>query len=267
VEGRKARPLAVDSILQVQEVSKRFGGLAALTNVSVEVARGKIAALIGPNGSGKTTLFNVICGLLPSDGGTNVFDGAPITGLTPHEIVARGLGRTFQQARLFPSLTILENLQIPQHSRGAVGIVGVLAGVRREGEERARARRRAEELLGELGEGQLYPRRHDYPQNLSLGQQRIVEIARALCVDPVLLLLDEPAAGLRHMEKQRLAALLRQLRDGGMSVLLVEHDMGFVMNLADRVVVLDFGTKIAEGTPNAIKTNPDVIKAYLGVSA
>src|SRR5262249_25692362 len=124
VEGRKARPLAVDSILQVQEVSKRFGGLAALTRVSVEVARGTITALIGPNGSGKTTLFNVICGLLPGDGGAVAFEGAPITGLAPHEIVARGLGRTFQQTRLFPSLTILENLQLPQHSRGAVGIAG-----------------------------------------------------------------------------------------------------------------------------------------------
>jgi len=264
VEGRKARPLAVDSILQVQKVSKRFGGLAALTNVSVEVARGKITALIGPNGSGKTTLFNVICGLLPSDGGTIVFDGAPITGLTPHEIVARGLGRTFQQARLFPSLTILENLQIPQHSRGAVGIVGVLAGVRREGEERARARRRAEELLGELGEGQLYPRRHDYPQNLSLGQQRIVEIARVLAADPACILADEPTGGLNPVWVEHVVGIVEKMRAWGKTVVLIEHKMSVVMSLADHVVVLNFGEKIAEGAPGDVRRDRAVIDAYLG---
>jgi len=264
VEGRKARPLAVDSILQVQKVSKRFGGLAALTNVSVEVARGKITALIGPNGSGKTTLFNVICGLLPSDGGTIVFDGAPITGLTPHEIVARGLGRTFQQARLFPSLTILENLQIPQHSRGAVGIVGVLAGVRREGEERARARRRAEELLGELGEGQLYPRRHDYPQNLSLGQQRIVEIARVLAADPACILADEPTGGLNPVWVEHVVGIVEKIRAWGKTVVLIEHKMSVVMSLADHVVVLNFGEKIAEGAPGDVRRDRAVIDAYLG---
>jgi len=264
VEGRKARPLAVDSILQVQKVSKRFGGLAALTNVSVEVARGKITALIGPNGSGKTTLFNVICGLLPSDGGTIAFDGASITGLAPHEVVARGLGRTFQQARLFPSLTILENLQIPQHSRGAVGIAGVLAGVRREAVERERTRRRAEELLGELGEGQLYPRRHDYPQNLSLGQQRIVEIARVLAADPVCILADEPTGGLNPVWVEHVVGIVEKIRAWGKTVVLIEHKMSVVMSLADHVVVLNFGEKIAEGAPGDVRRDRAVIDAYLG---
>lgn len=264
MEGRKARPLAVDSILRVQDVSKRFGGLAALTNVSVEVARGRITALIGPNGSGKTTLFNVICGLLPSDGGAIAFDGAPITGLAPHEIVARGLGRTFQQARLFPSLTILENLQIPQHSRGAVGIAGVLAGVPREAAERARTRRRAEELLGELGEGQLYPRRHDYPQNLSLGQQRIVEIARVLAADPACILADEPTGGLNPVWVEHVVGIVERIRAWGKTVVLIEHKMSVVMSLADHVVVLNFGEKIAEGAPGDVRRDRAVIDAYLG---
>jgi ABC-type branched-subunit amino acid transport system ATPase component len=264
VEGRKARPLAVDSILRVQDVSKRFGGLAALTNVSLEVARGKITALIGPNGSGKTTLFNVICGLLPSDGGAIAFDGAPITGLPPHEVVARGLGRTFQQARLFPSLTILENLQIPQHSRGAVGIAGVLAGVPREAAERARTRRRAEELLGELGEGQLYSRRHDYPQNLSLGQQRIVEIARVLAADPSCILADEPTAGLNPAWVEHVVAIVEKIRAWGKTVVLIEHKMSVVMSLADHVVVLNFGEKIAEGAPGDVRRDRAVVDAYLG---
>ena len=264
MEGRKAGPLAVDSILQVKEVSKRFGGLAALTGVSVEVARGKITALIGPNGSGKTTLFNVICGLLPSDDGAVVFDGAPITGLAPHAIVSRGLGRTFQQARLFPSLTILENLQVAQHSRGAVGIAGVLAGVRRERQERERTRRRAEELLGELGEGQLYPRRHDYPQHLSLGQQRIVEVARVLAADPTCILADEPTGGLNPVWVESLVAIVEKIRAWGKTVMLIEHKMSVVMSLADHVVALNFGEKIAEGPPSDVRRDRAVIDAYLG---
>jgi branched-chain amino acid transport system ATP-binding protein len=264
VEGRQARPLAVDAILRVVDVSKRFGGLAALTRVSVEVARGRITCLIGPNGSGKTTLFNVICGLLAPDGGAISFDGAPITGLPPHEIVARGVARTFQQARLFPGLTILENVQLPQHRRGAAGILSVLAGVRRERDERARTRKRAEELLGELGGGELYPRRHDYPQHLSLGQQRIVEIARVLAADPTCILTDEPTGGLNPRWVESLVALIEQIRSWGTTILLIEHKMSVVMSLADHVTVLNFGEKIAEGTAREVRHHPAVISAYLG---
>ena len=264
MEGRQARPLALDPILQLVDVSKRFGGLAALTRVSFTAGRGQITALIGPNGSGKTTLFNIVCGLLPGDGGAVVFDGHPITGLSPHRIVARGLARTFQQARLFPSLTILENVQLPQHSRGAVGIAGVLAGVRREGDERERTRKRAEALLGELGGGELYPRRHDYPQNLSLGQQRMVEIARVLALDPACILADEPTAGLNPVWVENLVAVIQQIRASGKTVVLIEHKMSVVMTLADHVVALNFGEKIAEGPPAHVRRDRAVIDAYLG---
>jgi ABC-type branched-subunit amino acid transport system ATPase component len=250
--------------LLVDDVSKHFGGLAALTRVSVEVARGRVTALIGPNGSGKTTLFNIICGLLPGEGGTIVFDGHPITGLPPHAIVARGLGRTFQQARLFPSLTILENVQLPQYSRGAVGIAGVLAGARHEREERERARRRAEQLLGELGGGELYPRRHDHPQNLSLGQQRMIEIARVLAADPECILADEPTGGLNPVWVEGLVAVIQQIRSWGKTVVLIEHKMSVVMSLADHVVALNFGEKIAEGPPGDVRRDRAVIDAYLG---
>ena len=195
-------------------------------------------------------------------GGTLSVLGRKINNAPPQEIVSLGISRTFQHVKLVPDMTVLENVAIGAHQRGHA--CPLTSMFRFDRADEARLFAEAARQIERVG----LTEQIDQPAgSLSLGQQRIVEIARALCADPMLLLLDEPAAGLRHLEKQRLAALLRQLRDGGMSVLLVEHDVGFVMDLADRVVVLDFGTKIAEGTPGAIKSNPEVIKAYLGVAA
>jgi ABC-type branched-subunit amino acid transport system ATPase component len=188
--------------------------------------------------------------------------GKGINNAPPQEIVKLGISRTFQHVKLVPDMTVLENVAIGAHLRGQSGAIASMFRLDRSDEAKLLAE--AARQIDRVGLGDQI---NQLAGSLSLGQQRIVEIARALCVDPILLLLDEPAAGLRHMEKQQLATLLRQLRDGGMSVLLVEHDMGFVMDLADRIVVLDFGTRIAEGVPDAIKRNPDVIKAYLGAAS
>ncbi|MEA2864619.1 MAG: branched-chain amino acid transport system ATP-binding protein livM, partial [Bradyrhizobium sp.] len=257
---RKSASSAV--LLKVESARKRFGGVIAVNNVSFEVGAREIVALIGPNGAGKSTTFNLITGVLPPSGGAISLLGRKIDRAPPQEVARLGISRTFQHVKLVPDMSVLENVAIGAHLRGHAGAISSMFRLDRADEARLLAE--AARQIERVGLGDQI----DVPAgSLSLGQQRIVEIARALCVDPILLLLDEPAAGLRHMEKQRLAALLRQLRDGGMSVLLVEHDMGFVMDLADRIVVLDFGTKIAEGTPQSIKTNPDVIKAYLGAVA
>ena len=246
-------------LLRIAGARKQFGGVIAVNDVSFDVNAREIVALIGPNGAGKSTTFNLITGVLTSSGGTISVRGDVIDHSPPQEVVKRGIARTFQHVKLVPDMTVLENVAIGAHLRGHAGAIASMLRLDRADEDKLLAEAiRQIERVG-LGE-QVY----QLAGSLSLGQQRIVEIARALCADPILLLLDEPAAGLRHMEKQRLTTLLRQLRDGGMSVLMVEHDMGFVMNLADRIVVLDFGTKIAEGTPAAIRSNPEVIKAYLG---
>jgi ABC-type branched-subunit amino acid transport system ATPase component/ABC-type branched-subunit amino acid transport system permease subunit len=260
--ARLRTPGAPGALLELDGARKQFGGVIAVNNVSFDVQAREIVALIGPNGAGKSTTFNLITGVLRATGGTISVLGKKIVNAPPQEIVKLGVSRTFQHVKLVPDMSVLENVAIGAHLRGRSGALKSMLRLDRGDEARllAEAARQIERvgLTDQI----------DLPAgSLSLGQQRIVEIARALCVAPTLLLLDEPAAGLRHMEKQRLAELLRQLRDGGMSVLLVEHDMGFVMNLADRVVVLDFGTKIAEGKPEAIKTNPEVIKAYLGAGA
>jgi ABC-type branched-subunit amino acid transport system ATPase component/ABC-type branched-subunit amino acid transport system permease subunit len=260
--ARPHAPGAPSVLLELASARKQFGGVIAVNNVSFDVQAREIVALIGPNGAGKSTTFNLITGVLRATGGNISVLGKKLVDAPPQEIVKLGISRTFQHVKLVPDMSVLENVAIGAHLRGHSGALRSMLRLDRADEAKllAEAARQIERvgLTDQI----------DQPAgSLSLGQQRIVEIARALCVDPMLLLLDEPAAGLRHMEKQRLAELLRQLRDGGMSVLLVEHDMGFVMNLADRVVVLDFGTKIAEGAPEAIKTDPEVIKAYLGVSA
>jgi branched-chain amino acid transport system permease protein len=259
----RARPATEPGVLlQVDNARKQFGGVVAVNNVSFDVQAREIVALIGPNGAGKSTTFNLITGVLPPTSGNISVLGKAVGNAPPQDVVKLGISRTFQHVKLVPDMTVLENVAIGTHLRGHAGALSSMFRLDRGDEAKllAEAARQIERVgLGD----QMY----QLAGSLSLGQQRIVEIARALCVDPMLLLLDEPAAGLRHMEKQRLAALLRELRAGGMSVLLVEHDMGFVMDLADRIVVLDFGTKIAEGTPAVIKTNPEVIKAYLGADA
>ena len=260
-----ARPRAAATpsvLLQIDHARKQFGGVIAVNDVSFDVRTREIVALIGPNGAGKSTTFNLITGVLTSSGGTISVFGRKIDNAPPQEVAKLGIARTFQHVKLVPDMTVLENVAIGAHLRGKAGAISSMLRLDRADEARLLA-----EAARQIERVGLADQIDALAGSLSLGQQRIVEIARALCVDPMLLLLDEPAAGLRHMEKQQLAALLRQLRDGGMSVLLVEHDMGFVMDLADRIVVLDFGTKIAEGTPDTIKTNPDVIKAYLGAVA
>jgi ABC-type branched-subunit amino acid transport system ATPase component/ABC-type branched-subunit amino acid transport system permease subunit len=260
-----ARPRAAATpsvLLRIDHARKQFGGVIAVNDVSFDVQAGEIVALIGPNGAGKSTTFNLITGVLTASGGRISVHGNAINNAPPQEIVKLGISRTFQHVKLVPDMTVLENVAIGAHLRGHCGAISSMFRLDRADEARLLA-----EAARQIERVGLSEQINQLAGSLSLGQQRIVEIARALCVDPILLLLDEPAAGLRHMEKQQLARLLRQLRDGGMSVLLVEHDMGFVMDLADRIVVLDFGTKIAEGTPQAIKTNPEVIKAYLGAVA
>jgi ABC-type branched-subunit amino acid transport system ATPase component/ABC-type branched-subunit amino acid transport system permease subunit len=260
--ARTRAAITPDVLLQIDHARKQFGGVIAVNDVSFDVQAREIVALIGPNGAGKSTTFNLITGVLIPSGGAISVLGKKVGHATPQQIVKLGIARTFQHVKLVPDMTVLENVAIGAHLRGHAGALASMFRLDRSDEAKLLAE--ATRQIERVGLGDQIDQ---LAGSLSLGQQRIVEIARALCVDPMLLLLDEPAAGLRHMEKQQLATLLRQLRDGGMSVLLVEHDMGFVMDLADRIVVLDFGTKIAEGTPQAIKTNPDVIKAYLGAVA
>ena len=262
LEHRERAPGTSPVLLHIDKARKQFGGVLAVNDVSFDVNAREIVALIGPNGAGKSTTFNLITGVLTATSGKIAVLGNEVANAPPQEVVKLGVARTFQHVKLVPDMTVLENVAIGAHLRGNSGAISSMLRLDRADEAKLLA-----EAARQIARVGLSDQIDQLAGSLSLGQQRIVEIARALCVDPMLLLLDEPAAGLRHMEKQRLGALLRDLRAGGMSVLLVEHDMGFVMDLADRIVVLDFGTKIAEGTPATIKRNPDVIKAYLGAAA
>ena len=247
------------ALLRIDHARKEFGGVIAVNDVSFDVKPREIVALIGPNGAGKSTTFNLITGVLAASGGAISLHGRKIDNTPPQEVTRLGISRTFQHVKLVADMTVLENVAIGAHLRGSSGALASMFRLDRADEAGLLAE--AARQIERVGiSGQI----NTAAGSLPLGRQRIVEIARALCADPVLLLLDEPAAGLRHMEKQRLASLLRDLRGNGISVLLVEHDIGFVMDLADRVVVLDFGSKIAEGTPETIRTNPEVIRAYLG---
>jgi branched-chain amino acid transport system permease protein len=256
---RRALPGPGEALLEVDNATKRFGGLVAVNGVSFSMRTGEILALIGPNGAGKSTLFNLITGVLRLNAGRISFLGQDITGRSQADIARRGMARTFQHVKLRPGMTLIDNVLLGAYPRTGAGFLRCL--LRRDREEEARATRVALDMLDLVGLGS---KALELAGNLPLGQQRVLEIARALAADPILIVLDEPAAGLRKPEKDALAAQLRGIRASGVSVLLVEHDMDFIMGLVDRIVVVDFGSKLMEGTPAEVRGSAAVQEAYLG---
>ena len=258
--SERAKPAAGDTVLTVNAIRKQFGGLTAVNDISFSIQAGQIVGLIGPNGAGKSTTFNLITGVLGLTSGSVEFCGQTVSGLPSRAIARRGVSRTFQHVKMIPELTVLENVALGAQMRGHKGALSSM--LRLDRREEQSLLREAARQLERIGMGHAL---HELAGNLAMGPQRLLEIARALCSDPALLLLDEPAAGLRHQEKQALIAVLRQLRSEGMSILLVEHDMDLVMDITDHIVVMEFGTLLMQGTPQQVQQSPKVRAAYLGV--
>lgn len=251
----------METVLEVKTVTQQFGGLTALSNIDIHIDKGEIVGIIGPNGAGKSTLFNVVTGIYTPTTGKVFLLGKDITGYKPFKVTEMGFARTFQNIRLFPKMTVLDNVMMGMHCRRNTNIFEIILNTRKVKTEHNNCRSKALELLKLLG---LYENRYEMPNSLPYGAQRKLEIARALATDPTLLLLDEPAAGMNEQETAELLGIVKKLQQMGYTIWLIEHDMKFVMNVCERIYVLNHGELIAHGTPAQIRSNPVVIEAYLG---